>query len=776
MNTENVNIAGSVQTHLPDFESEAFRERYVAERADGLFETRLLIKGLRCAGCVHTSESLLRKIPGVVEAEVNYSNHHARFVWNPKQASLKPALELLQESGFEGLPQALVDFDQPQQKEETESYKRLVVAIFCSMNIMWIAIAQYAGYFSGMEQRYRDLFNLAGFVLSTPVLFYSGIVFLQGAWQAIRQHSLTMDFQVAFSSLLIYAYSIYAAVSRTGDTYFEAVAMFITFLSVGKYLEKLSIRRISEAGSFFQNLLPFSATRIFKENENNETKTTVRLEDVEPGWILEAKAGERIAADGIVLHGTSMVDESHLTGESMPAQKESGALLTSGSINQQGVLRFQVTKKVADSTLSRIVRLINDALSRKPRTRVLADLLAKYFVAGVSLTALLTFSWNFLQYGLIESALVHGVAVLIIACPCALSLATPIAVLSGLSAATKCKILFRSGVQFETLQKVTDLVFDKTGTLTEGSPEVKNCVWFSLKEESAALSLVENSNHPISGAVRRYLNKSGAVVNLERDLESFEEIAGKGVSMKIFSQTFFGGSMAFMKESGVLISARQKQQILELQQQRPALFFFAKRSDLNAVTELTAVFSIHDPVRIQSREAIQNLQKMGLSTHLLTGDHPAVAASVARECSFSAKNVHSSVDPGGKAEFIEALQKEYRIVIMVGDGINDAPALARADIGIAMGSSADKALEISDIVLLNNNPGDIAEALRISRKTYSLIRQNLALSVIYNIVAIPVAVVGWVIPLVAALSMSLSSLLVVFNSLRTNYRNNARTT
>ncbi len=776
MNTENVNIAGSVQTHLPDFESVAFRERYVAERADGLFETRLLIKGLRCAGCVHTSESLLRKIPGVVEAEVNYSNHHARFVWNPKQASLKPALELLQESGFEGLPQALVDFDQPQQKEETESYKRLVVAIFCSMNIMWIAIAQYAGYFSGMEQRYRDLFNLAGFVLSTPVLFYSGIVFLQGAWQAIRQHSLTMDFQVAFSSLLIYAYSIYAAVSRTGDTYFEAVAMFITFLSVGKYLEKLSIRKISEAGSFFQNLLPFSATRIFKENENNETKTTVRLEDVEPGWILEAKAGERIAADGIVLHGTSMVDESHLTGESMPAQKESGALLTSGSINQQGVLRFQVTKKVADSTLSRIVRLINDALSRKPRTRVLADLLAKYFVAGVSLTALLTFSWNFLQYGLIESALVHGVAVLIIACPCALSLATPIAVLSGLSAATKCKILFRSGVQFETLQKVTDLVFDKTGTLTEGSPEVKNCVWFSLKEESAALSLVENSNHPISGAVRRYLNKSGAVVNLERDLESFEEIAGKGVSMKIFSQTFFGGSMTFMKESGVLISARQKQQILELQQQRPALFFFAKRSDLNAVTELTAVFSIHDPVRIQSREAIQNLQKMGLSTHLLTGDHPAVAASVARECSFSAKNVHSSVDPGGKAEFIEALQKEYRIVIMVGDGINDAPALARADIGIAMGSSADKALEISDIVLLNNNPGDIAEALRISRKTYSLIRQNLALSVIYNIVAIPVAVVGWVIPLVAALSMSLSSLLVVFNSLRTNYRNNARTT
>lgn len=251
MNNESVDIAEGIKTLLPDFESAAFRERYVAERADGLFETRLLIKGLRCAGCVHTSESILRKIPGVVEAEVNYSNHRARFVWNPKQASLKSALESLQESGFEGLPQALVDLNQPQQKDEAESYKRLVVAIFCSMNIMWIAIAQYAGYFSGMEQRYRDLFNLAGFVLSTPVLFYSGTVFLQGAWQAIRQHSLTMDFQVAFSSLLIYAYSIYAAVSRTGDTYFEAVAMFITFLSVGKYLEKLSIRRISEASSFF---------------------------------------------------------------------------------------------------------------------------------------------------------------------------------------------------------------------------------------------------------------------------------------------------------------------------------------------------------------------------------------------------------------------------------------------------------------------------------------------------------------------------------------------
>ena len=313
MNNESVGIAEGVKTLLPDFESAAFRERYVAERADGLFETRLLITGLRCAGCVHTSESLLRKIPGVVEAEVNYSNHRARFVWNPKQASLKTALESLQESGFEGLPQALVDLNQPQQKDEAESYKRLVVAIFCSMNIMWIAIAQYAGYFSGMEQRYRDLFNLAGFVLSTPVLFYSGTVFLQGAWQAIRQHSLTMDFQVAFSSLLIYAYSIYAAVSRTGDTYFETVDMFITFLSVGKYLETLSIRRISEASSFFQNLLPFSATRIIKDSENNETKTTVRLEDVEPGWILEVKAGERVAADGIV-----PVSYTHLTLPTTP--------------------------------------------------------------------------------------------------------------------------------------------------------------------------------------------------------------------------------------------------------------------------------------------------------------------------------------------------------------------------------------------------------------------------------------------------------------------------
>jgi Cu+-exporting ATPase len=266
------------------------------------------------------------------------------------------------------------------------------------------------------------------------------------------------------------------------------------------------------------------------------------------------------------------------------------------------------------------------------------------------------------------------------------------------------------------------------------------------------------------------LKKSGTVVNPVQDLDSFEEIAGKGVSMIISSETFFGGSMAFMEESGVVISALQKQQILELRQQRPALFFFAQKTKFNTDAQLTAVFSIYDPVRNQSRETILDLQKMGLSTHLLTGDHPAVAASVAQECGFSTKNVHSSVDPEGKAAFIEALQKEARIVIMVGDGINDAPALARADIGIAMGSSADKALEISDIVLLNNNPGDIAEALRISRKTYSLIRQNLALSVIYNIVAIPVAVAGWVIPLVAALSMSLSSLLVVLNSLRMNYR------
>ncbi|MBC8259494.1 MAG: cation-translocating P-type ATPase [SAR324 cluster bacterium] len=759
------------QAPLPDFESTAFRERYVTERADGLFETRLLIKGLRCAGCVHTSESLLRKIPGVHEAEVNYSNHRARFVWDPKESSLSPALESLRDAGYEALPQVIIDLNQTHQKDEEESYTRLVVAIFCSMNIMWIAIAQYAGYFSGMEQRYRDLFNLAGFVLSTPVLFFSSTPFLHGAWNALRQSSLNMDFQVALSSLLIYAYSIYAAVSRTGETYFEAVAMFITFLSVGKYLEKLATRRIAENSSFFQNLIPFSATRIIKKDTEQEIKETVSLEDVQPGWILEALPGERIATDGTVQQGTSMVDESHLTGEAMPLLKVTGSALTSGSINQDGVLRYQVTKRVTESTISRIIQLIDEALSRKPSTRMLADLLAKYFVSAVTLTALFTFLWDLLPEGSFESALIHGVAVLIIACPCALSLATPIAVLTGLSAATERKILFRSGVQFETLRSITDVVFDKTGTLTEGRPEVKNCSWFEGEYEAEALTLVRNSNHPISGAVQRYLIKTTAAVETtDQELDSFQEVAGKGLCMKIADQKTFGGSLAFMEESGVVISAEQKKQIQLLRQQRPALFFFAVCKAENTVPELSAVFSIHDPLRSESPETIQHLKAMGLEIHLLTGDHAAVANSVAAECGIVRNNVCSSVDPQGKADFIESLHKQQRAVIMVGDGINDAPALALADVGIAMGSSADKALEISDIVLLNNNPQAIVEALRISRKTYRLILQNLALSVIYNVIAIPVAIAGWVIPLVAALSMSLSSLLVVLNSLRVRFK------
>ena len=742
---------------LPNSQSVQFRERFINQNSQGLSEVTLLLEGLRCAGCARTVEQLLEKKEGVVQADLNYSTHQVKLVWDETNSSLEEIIQAIRQAGYDAQPQPLA---LPGLKREATStrkqFPRLMLAVFGAMNLMWIAIAQYAGYFSGMEQRHEDLLNLASFVLATPVLFYSGSLFFQGAWRDLKLGVLGMDFQVALSTSLIYLYSCYAALYHSGNTYFEAVAMFIAFLSVGKYLEQLGTRKILEQSRFFQKLMPLSVHRIL-----GEQRVELPLEDIQVGMVLELLPGEKVAVDGKVTDGEAIVDESHLTGEPMPILKKQGCTLTSGSICQDGVLQFRVTRSAEESTLAQIIRRVEESLSSKPKIRVMADRVAKYFVMAITLVAAGTFVWVWQQNSDLEQALMQAMAVLIIACPCALSLATPIAVLTGLSSATQNQILFRTGSQFETLRSITDVVLDKTGTITLGRPEVSQLEWAGTAYPELALSLTSHSNHPISKTIQKYLSASGTQPT---PLNNWREVAGRGLRAEWQERTVLGGNQRWLEEAGVVFTTKEREKLDRLSQQGGSLFLLAVEN------HWVGTFQIEDQVRETSPSAIRTLQQLGLQVHLLTGDHTKVAQQVGQLCGIESSRIIASTNPEQKLDYIRKLQSQRRKVLMVGDGLNDAPALAQADIGIAMGTSTDKSLEISDLVLLGNDLQALVEALAISRRTFGLIRQNLLLSLIYNLIALPLALTGFVIPLVAALSMSLSSLLVVLNSLRSSWR------
>lgn len=746
-----------VAVPLPNSQSVQFRERFINQNSQGLSEVTLLLEGLRCAGCSRTVEQLLEKKEGVVQADLNYSTHQVKLVWDETNSSLEGIIQAIRQAGYDAQPQPLA---LPGLKREATStrkqFPRLMLAVFGAMNLMWIAIAQYAGYFSGMEQRHEDLLNLASFVLATPVLFYSGSLFFQGAWRDFKLGVLGMDFQVALSTSLIYLYSCYAALYHSGNTYFEAVAMFIAFLSVGKYLEQLGTRKILEQSRFFQKLMPLSVHRIL-----GEQRVELPLEDIQVGMVLELLPGEKVAVDGKVTEGEAIVDESHLTGEPMPILKKQGCTLTSGSICQDGVLQFRVTRSAEESTLAQIIRRVEESLSSKPKIRVMADRVAKYFVMAITLVAAGTFVWVWQQNSDLEQALMQAMAVLIIACPCALSLATPIAVLTGLSSATQNQILFRTGSQFETLRSITDVVLDKTGTITLGRPEVSQLEWAGTAYPELALSLTSHSNHPISKTIQKYLSASGTQPT---PLNNWREVAGRGLRAEWQERTVLGGNQRWLEEAGVVFTAKEREKLDRLSQQGGSLFLLAVEN------HWVGTFQIEDQVRETSPSAIRTLQQLGLQVHLLTGDHTKVAQQVGQLCGIESSRIIASTNPEQKLDYIRKLQSQRRKVLMVGDGLNDAPALAQADIGIAMGTSTDKSLEISDLVLLGNDLQALVEALAISRRTFGLIRQNLLLSLIYNLIALPLALTGFVIPLVAALSMSLSSLLVVLNSLRSSWR------
>ncbi len=727
---------------LERFDLEGFKNKYIKVHEDGLYEIHLIIEGIHCSACVWLNEKVLHKTPGILEASINYTNNKAKVLFDPEEIKLSKIIETIRSIGYNAYP-----YDPALQEERAVStrksyYMRILVAVFGMMNIMWLAIAHYAGYFSGIEQRFKDILNVAEFILATPVLFYSGWIFFRGAYYGWKNRIVNMDTLVATGALSAYLYSIYAMVTKTGEVYFDSVVMIITFVLVGKYLEVLSKKSAVDTLDSIMGTTPTEVTLI-----KGNSKALVSVENVTQGDLIELKPGEKVVIDGKVVSGEASFDESSLTGESEPILRQKGDEIRSGSICLDSVIRYEATKDASSSLLSSIVSLLEESITKKPRIEQLANTVSGYFSTTILLIALATFAGWYLATGSFERSLIVGISVIVIACPCALGLATPMATLVGISLAAKRGILFKEATYLETMAKSDLLALDKTGTITEGKPSVIHAQVEADFDPALLYALTESSNHPVSQGIKRYLETRYEKLSTPT-LTEIKSIEAKGVEAYCETTHLLGGNAALMRSHGIKIDHEGEH----------TLFYFAVGQ------EIKAYFELSDRLREGAKEAIEAIQKMGIRVVMLTGDHEASAKRIAQVVGI--EEVYARLLPQEKAALIDRFHQEGHIVVMAGDGINDAIALARSDIAIAMGNGADVAISVSDVVLLDERPKSLQEAYRISRRTFRAVKENLAFSLLYNLIAVPLAVAGYVTPLIAALSMSLSSLIVVANSMR----------
>ena len=724
------------------FDSKTFYEQFVKKNEDGFCEISLVIEGIHCAACVWLNEKALHKLKGVIDVHINYTNNKAKIVWADHIVKLSSIIEMIRSIGYNAFPYDPSIQEEKANKERKNYYLRIVVALFSSMNIMWIAIAQYAGYFSGMTQEIKNILNLAEWILATPVLFYSGWTFFRGAYFGIKNKIVNMDILVATGASLTYIYSIYITLNESGEAYFDSVSMIITFVLLGKFLEVLSKKSAADTLDIIGKHIPNEVNVL--RNDNIET---VPVHDVKVGDIVEIRPGEKAAIDGEVLEGEGYFDESSLSGESRPIYKKLDDKIISGTVCVDARFRYKAMKDFSSSTLSHLVSMLDSAMSKKPSIELLANKISGHFSTAILVLAFLTFLlWLGLDNGFDRSFMV-GISVIVIACPCALALATPVATLIGLSLGGRRGILFKEAAQLETMAKAQLLILDKTGTITEGKPKVINSKEYQDVDKSLLLALCNSSLHPISQAISSYLKEEDIK---PAELLTVTQVPSRGVTAVFNGKKVLGGNAEFMKEAGIEVDIKSKY----------SLFFFAVED------KLISYYELRDSPKEGIKELLEYCKKSKIEVVMLTGDHKESASAIAKEVAID--KFYADLSPEDKANFV--LEHKNKVSIMVGDGVNDILALAHANIGISMGSGSDIAIDVSDVVLLNDSLVSLKEAFLISRRTFTLVKQNLAISLVYNLITIPLAMAGFIIPLIAAISMSISSLLVVGNSIRIKWK------
>ncbi|MDY0117666.1 MAG: heavy metal translocating P-type ATPase, partial [Sulfurimonadaceae bacterium] len=706
-----------------NFDAPAFYDRFVKEKDDGFFEVSLIIEGIHCSACVWLNEKALHKMDGVIEANINFTNNKATIVWADDIVKLSQIIDMIRAIGYNGYPYDASLQEAHANKERKEYYLRMAVALFATMNIMWIAVAQYAGYFTGIDKDVKFILHMAEWALSTPVLFYSGWVFFRGAYYGLKNKVVNMDLLVATGATSTYLYSIYITFIQVGEAYFDSVSMIITFVLFGKFLEILSKKSVADTLDIIGKQIP-SEVNIVKD----EKIVAVKLSEVEVGDRVVVSSGEKVLFDGVILQGSGSFDESNLTGESEPIYKEKGDAIISGTISIDADVHYETTKDFKHSTLATLVSLLESALNKKPKIEQLANRLSEHFSSVILGFSLITFVVWWLWPHDFNTAFMVGISVIIIACPCALALATPVATLVGLSIGASRGILFKEAAQLETMAKIDTLLLDKTGTITIGNPQVVQMHTFGAFNPIHLYAMVQNSKHPVSLGVASYI-KEYYEIKEQLVLAEYKQVPACGIEAELFGKKLLGGNVKLLNLHGITTDFISEN----------TLFYFAEGGDI------IAIFELQDTIKPNAKEILNAITKRGIDIIMLTGDNQKSAQRVAEMVGI--QNYHYEQTPEQKSSFVEELHKNGKKVVMVGDGVNDILALANADIGIVMGSGSDIAIDVSDVVLLDSSLKSLEEAFQVSRTTFGLIKQNLGISLVYNAVTIPLAMAGYIIPL-----------------------------
>ncbi|MDD5112256.1 MAG: heavy metal translocating P-type ATPase [Candidatus Altiarchaeota archaeon] len=723
-------------------------------------KVNLNVKGMHCASCVTLVEKALNKTEGVNSASVNLSTEKAQVEYDESKTDVSKLISAVKGRGYDARVSTEADktLEELEKRQELENtWKLLLFSVLLALPAAVIGMVF-------MESIPYAIFIL--FALATPVQFISGARFYRGAWAALKNRSSNMDTLVAVGTSAAYFYSVYVMLTNPmADQYFETSAVLITFVLAGKYLEAKAKGKTSEAIRKLMDLSPKTANVVRDGRES-----VIPVEQVVVGDVIIVKPGEKIPVDGVIVSGASSVDESMVTGESIPVEKTVGSLVIGSTLNKHGSFRMKATKVGSETMLAGIIRLVEDAQGSKAPIQRFADLVSGYFVPAVILIALSSFGfWYFIAGKSLAFSLIIAVSVLVISCPCALGLATPTAIMVGVGKGAAEGILIKSGEALETAEKVNALIFDKTGTITKGAPEVTDVMPVGDAGINDimlyAASIEKNSEHPLAESIVRYAASLG--IELKEVLE-FNAIPGHGVYGVIGGRSVLLGNRKLMEDKSIPFTEHEaRMQSVEDDGKTAVLLALDGR--------LAAVIAIADTIRPESVEAVKRLEECKVSVYLITGDNKRTAGAIARQAGI--KNVYSEVLPEEKAKYVKRLQNEGRKVAMVGDGINDAPALAQADVGIVMASGTDVAMESGSVVLMRNSPLDVVKAISLSRLTMGKIRQNMFWALVYNVVGIPVAAGllypfnGWLLsPIIAGAAMALSSVSVVTNSLLLKYR------
>jgi P-type Cu+ transporter len=758
------------QADIPDFRDK------IASLGFGTVseEANLNVTGMTCAACATRIEKGLNRMPGVTGATVNLAMETAHVEYAAGSITVGDLVSKIEHLGYGAIPQSADDHIADVRNKDIQRKKwKWIVSAILSFPLLWAMVAHFSftSWIYVPELFLNPWFQL---VLTTPIQFIIGWQFYVGAYKALRNGSSNMDVLVALGTSAAFFYSLYltlrpsAAMEDMGgmtgtgvmtmpELYYETSAVLITLILVGKWFEAVAKGRSSEA---IKSLMSLQATtaRVVRDGQELD----VPIEQVRVKDIFIVRPGEKIPVDGVVVDGRSAVDESMLSGESLPVEKEAGSPVTGATLNKNGVLRIQAERVGGDTALARIIKVVEDAQNSKAPIQRIADQISGIFVPIVVVVAVMTFLvWFFLMTPSdFAGSLEKMIAVLVIACPCALGLATPTSIMAGSGRAAEYGILFKGGEHLEMTRSINAVVLDKTGTVTNGKPVLTDVVVeedrFAKTDLLRLLGAAEKSSeHPLAEAIVKGIAERGIELVEPTD---FENIPGYGVKAHVEGKQVLAGTRRLMSREGIAIADSAEQHMNELENA-------GKTAMLVAVDGAYAgLVAVADTIKETSREAVARLRALNIEVIMITGDNERTARAVAAEAGI--ERVLAEVLPEGKAEEVKRLQEQGLVVAMVGDGINDAPALATANIGMAMGTGTDVAMEAADITLMRGNLNSIPDAIEMSRRTMTNIRQNLFWALGYNVIGIPIAALGFLAPWLAGAAMAFSSVSVVLNALR----------